>query len=127
MSNDNCLCVIVGTKLDLVSSSGRQVKTNEGIDLAEKQHEAQVERALKADPNSFLKDIDGKKLYFETSAKTGEGVEELFDNIKSIILPELEKTREPAKGAGKKSPGDKTVRLGEANGRHASGEGGCAC
>ena len=129
VSNDNCLTVIVGTKLDLVSSEGRQVKTNEGIELAERQHRAQTERALNVDPNSFLKDIDGKTLYFETSAKSGSGVEELFDRIKSIILAQLEKTasREPAGGSkyrGKKSA-DKPVRLEDTDGVAGNRSGRC--
>lgn len=89
-SADSCLTMVVGTKLDLVSTMGRQVEPSEGRELAERQHSRQLERALQVNPQSYLKSLKGKTLYFETSAKTGEGVTELFDCIQEIILPQLE-------------------------------------
>ena len=91
-SVDNCLTVVVGTKLDLLNEKGRAVKSSEGVDLAVQQHQFQLQRALKHNPDTFLKDIDGSKLYYETSAKTGEGVNKLFEDIQCILLANLEKT-----------------------------------
>ena len=96
-SVDRCLPVVVGTKLDLVPERGRQVKTSEGQELAETELHTLLERALKINPNSYLKTVQGKKLYFETSAKSGEGVTELFEHIQSVILPQLEKTNSGAR------------------------------
>ena len=107
-SIDSCLPVVVGTKLDLVSTEGRQVKSSEGRNLAEEEHQRLLHKALKSNPNSYLKGIQANKLYFETSAKTGEGVTELFHYIQSTVLPQLEKARPPNKGG---KPYDKSIRL----------------
>ena len=74
----SCLTIVVGTKLDLVESEGRQVKASEGQELAAEQLAFHLEQAQRSNPDSYLKDIDGTKLYFETSSLTGEGVTELF-------------------------------------------------
>nr|ABD65438.1 Rab20-like [Suberites domuncula] len=87
----DCLTIVTGTKQDLVSSQGRQVKSSEGVELAEQLYTTQLQ-ALRGSQNSFLKGLDPKKLYIETSSKTGEGVQELFDQIRSIVLPHLRKT-----------------------------------
>ena len=112
-SVDSCLAVVVGTKLDLVSTKGRQVKSSEGRELAESQHDILLERALKTNPDSYLKNVQGRKLYFETSAKSGEGVTELFDCIQSIILPQLEKASSAShKATGKgRNPQERSIRL----------------
>ena len=102
---DSCLTIVVGTKVDLVES--RQVKTSEGQALAEQQLAFHLERALKTNPDSYLKDIDGKKLYIETSAKSGEGVNELFEKIQSILIPQLEKVAPPTAKGGR----GKSIRL----------------
>lgn len=95
-SVESCLTVVVGTKLDMVESKGRQVKASEGQELAAEQLAFHLERAQRNNPDSYLKDIDGTKLYFETSSKTGEGVTELFERIQSIILPQLQKVAPPS-------------------------------
>ena len=98
---------MVGTKLDLVESEGRQVKASEGQELAAEQLAFHLERAQRSNPDSYLKDIDGTKLYFETSSLTGEGVTELFEKIQSIILPQLQKVAPPASKEGR----GKSIRL----------------
>ena len=106
-SVDSCLTVVVGTKLDMVESVGRQVKSSEGQELAEQQLAYHLEQAQKTNPGSYLKNIDGRKLYFETSAKEGKGVTELFEKIQSIILPQLEKVAPPNVKEGR----GKSIRL----------------
>ena len=89
------MIVVVGTKLDLVPSKGRQVGVSDGQTLAREQHQKQLARALEQNSNSFLNAIDPKDLYFETSSKTGEGVSELFDYMQRILLAQLRKTSPP--------------------------------
>lgn len=124
-SVDNCLTIVVGTKLDLLETEERQVRTSEGVELAVQQHQFQLQRALKHNPQTFLKDIDGSKLYYETSSKTGSGVDSMFEEIKSILLANLEKAgsssaKKPAtKGGASLQLGDRT------NGPAASGNKSC--
>ena len=122
-SVDRCLPVVVGTKLDLVPERGRQVKTSEGQELAEAELQSLLERALKINPNSYLKKVQGKKLYFETSSKSGEGVTELFDHIQSIILPQLEKAAAGSGGAKKDRTTGRRARPQEGSIRLGAGDG----
>lgn len=94
-SVQSCLTVVVGTKLDLVASEGQQVKSSEGQQLAEQQLAFHLERAQQTNPDSYLKDIDGRKLYFETSAKDDVGISELFEKIQGIVIPQLQKVAPP--------------------------------
>ena len=125
---DTCLTVIVGTKLDLVPVEGRQVKMSEGQELAETQHRKQVERALRSNPNSYLKNVQGKRLYFETSSKSGDGVTELFDHIQRLVLPQLEKASggNPKKGAGQGAK-ERSIRLDASNVNDPPPRGGPCC
>lgn len=109
-SVQSCLTVVVGTKLDLVESEGRQVKTSEGQELAVRQLAYHLEQAQKTNPDSFLKHIDGKQLYFETSAKDDVGITELFEKIQSIIIPQLQKV---APAAATKEGRAKSIKLDE--------------
>lgn len=93
-ASGTCLTIVVGTKVDLATNK-RQVKCEEGVALAAEQHEKQKSRALAQDPNSFLRHVNGKQLYFETSAKVDTGVTELFDAIQKIVLSQLEKNVQP--------------------------------
>lgn len=115
-SVDNCLTVVVGTKQDLLEEKQREVRCSEGIELAIQQHQFQLERALKHNPNTFLKDVDGRNLYYETSSKTGSGVDKLFHDIQNLLLADLEKagTGSASKKAKAKSAdvGGKVVNLG---------------
>ena len=99
-----------------------QVKASEGRALAEGEHRKQIERAEIKNTNSYLQSLPSKKLYFETSAKTGEGVGELFDFIQTTLLEEMERRNTAAnsstrrkRGSQRKSmPGmDKSIRVGE--------------
>lgn len=118
-SVDNCLTVVVGTKLDLLETEGRQVRRSEGVELAVQQHQFQLQRALKHNPQTFLKDIDGSKLYYETSSKTGSGVDSMFEEIKTTLLADLEK----ASTSSAKKPATKggaSLQLGDGTGSAAT-------
>lgn len=72
-----CLMVVVGTKADLVTNRTRQVARTVGETLALEQNEK------KGRPrNSF-----SVNPFFETSAKTGENVEKVFEFILQTCLP----------------------------------------
>ena len=73
-AEDNCLCVVVGTKLDLVNDSTRQISPDVGIALAKTQNKDRFGE-INAVP------------YFETSSKTGKNVEEVFNFILNTCLP----------------------------------------
>lgn len=127
-SVDTCLTVIVGTKLDLVPAEGRQVKVSEGQELAEIQHKKQVERALRSNPNTYLKNVQGKRLYFETSSKSGEGVTELFDHIQRLVLPQLEKASGSySTKAASQGTKDRSIRLDASNVNEPPPRGGPCC
>jgi Ras-related protein Rab-20 len=104
------MTVVVGTKLDLVKSQGRQIGASEGRSLAVSQHQAQLDRAVKANPSTHLLKIQGNESYFETSAKTGEGVTELFQYIERISLIQLQKAGVNANRSGRSSEGA-TIQL----------------
>jgi GTPase SAR1 family protein len=126
-SVDNCLTVVVGTKQDLLETESRAVRRSEGVELAVQQHQFQLQRALKHTPNTFLKDIDGSKLYYETSSKTGKGVDELFEAVKTTLLADLEKTSGGASKKAAKSAKDTgaSVKLGEQTDGPTSSGGKC--
>ena len=91
-----------------------QVKTSVGRALAEDEHRKQVERALMRDANSYLQSVPTEKLYYETSAKTGEGVAEVFEFIQGTLLEEMERRRSGGGGRGKGAGGmDRAIRVGE--------------
>ncbi|XP_066284964.1 ras-related protein Rab-20-like [Branchiostoma lanceolatum] len=77
-AEDNCLITVVGTKLDLVTEETRQVKPEEAESLARELNSARIEKD---------RTVGEKKLSFETSAKTGHSVEELFNVMFGICLP----------------------------------------
>ena len=76
-SEPNCLVVVVGTKRDLVTNDSREIPSSAGEKLALEQNEK------KGRPRENFK----KKPFFETSAKTGKNVEEVFDYILNTCLP----------------------------------------
>ena len=112
-SVDNCLTVVVGTKMDLLDEEKnvRQVRRSEGVNLALCQHKFQLERALKHSPNTFLKDVDGSKLYYETSSKTGKGVDQLFGDIQCMLLDHLDNDKGAAKKKAQGKESGKVVNL----------------
>lgn len=61
---DNCLNVVIGTKLDLIANKGRAVEAADGIRLAQELNPGKDYQA-----------------YFETSSLTGDSVNEVFDFI----------------------------------------------
>lgn len=63
-----------------------QVQSSEGNQLAMQQHQKQLGRALEKDASTLLSKVDSQQCYFETSSKTGEGVEELFRFIQKTVL-----------------------------------------
>ena len=75
-----------------------------------RQHQQQLKRALEKNPDSFLSKIDSQHCYFETSSKSGEGVEDLFRYIeKTIVAQKQRQGGGSADGASKKgSKGGKT-------------------
>ena len=76
-SEPNCLVVVVGTKTDLVTNDSREIPSSAGERLALEQNEK------KGRPRENFKE----KPFFETSAKTGQNVEEVFDFILNTCLP----------------------------------------
>ncbi|XP_028394315.1 ras-related protein Rab-20-like isoform X3 [Dendronephthya gigantea] len=73
-AEEDCLCVVVGTKLDLVNDTTRQISTDIGKALAKTQNKERLDK-LNVVP------------YFETSSKTGKNVENVFDFILNTCLP----------------------------------------
>ena len=71
-AEENCLYVVVGTKLDLLKEVKREVTLQEGLLLTQ-----EVNARLK------LKDIP----YFETSSISGHNVSRVFEYILNYILP----------------------------------------
>jgi len=73
----NCLIVVVGTKTDLVTRDSREVPSSVGEKLAIEQNER------KGRPRG------GFNVYpfFETSAKTGNNVDKVFEFILNTCLP----------------------------------------
>ncbi|KAJ3329424.1 hypothetical protein HDU93_001010 [Gonapodya sp. JEL0774] len=116
-ANPNIVIALVGNKLDLVINSG-------------------VPRAIEAEDARVYAEEMGL-LWFETSAKTGEGVSEVFTEIaKKIPFDLLTPRGRPSAITGGASPGgaaanplaagaDGRVDLGAAGGAQA--QGGCAC
>ena len=73
----NCLVVVVGTKTDLVTNDTREIPFSVGEKFALEQNEkkGRSRNSFKVFP------------FFETSAKTGKNVEEVFDFILNTCLP----------------------------------------
>ena len=113
----SCMTVVVGTKLDLVKSKGREIGASDGRSLAQNQHQKQMSKALESNPNSFLKKLDPQELYFETSSKTGDGVSALFSYIERILLGQLQQTHPSGSSKRDRSvsklskPSENTIKL----------------
>lgn len=69
--------VVVGTKKDLVTGSSREIASSAGESLALEQNEKKGRAS-----GSF-----NEKPFFETSAKSGENVQKVFDFILNTCLP----------------------------------------
>ena len=98
------------------------MQSSEGRQLAEQEHHRQTEKAKQKNPNTYLQSVPAKKLYFETSAKSGEGVGELFEFIRSTLVVELERQsssgseRNGRRRGGGKSGTDQPIKVGEDRG-----------
>ncbi|XP_046859156.1 ras-related protein Rab-20-like isoform X2 [Xenia sp. Carnegie-2017] len=79
-AEEKCLCVVVGTKLDIVKNSSRQISSEMGKNLAKAQNEERLNE-MKTLP------------FFETSSKTGKNVEDVFEFILNTCLPLDEKVK----------------------------------
>ena len=108
-----------------------QVKSSEGRQLAEEEHSKQIERALMRNSTTYLQSVPAEQLYFETSAKSGEGVAELFEFIQTTLVAELERksssnasSRSGSRRKGGKSGADQTIKVGEGGGE-TEGKKGC--
>ena len=73
-ADENCLRIVVGTKMDLVNDTNRQVSKEMGKALAKNQNKGRI-------------DETNVVPYFETSSKTGENVEAVFSFILNTCLP----------------------------------------
>ncbi|EDO45000.1 predicted protein [Nematostella vectensis] len=73
----NCLVVIVGCKKDLVTDDTREITEAAGMELAKVQNELKSRSLLSLKRTPF----------FETSSKTGDGVDNVFEFILSTCLP----------------------------------------
>ena len=108
-ANDAALVVVVGTKVDLLTSEShmRQVSQNQGHELC---REVNAGRTFKNIP------------YFETSSLTGDNVDRVFDYILSECLP--------LEGDGRSSAAvrrsNSTVDLERPKNKDKEG-GGCKC
>ena len=70
---DNCVVVVVGTKLDLVATGNRAVERADAVALAQELNAASTG---KHEP------------YFETSSLTGDNVQAVFEYIFNNCLPQ---------------------------------------
>lgn len=74
-ANEDCLKVVVGTKLDLLDTVSRDITREEGQKLARELNEHLDLKKLPHDP------------YFETSSLKNENVKEVFEYIFQHCLP----------------------------------------
>jgi len=75
-AHDNCVKIVVGTKLDLVESMSRAVSTQDG-------------QALANEINSPRLTGRNIPLYFETSSRTGFNVEKAFESLFKLCEPAM--------------------------------------
>ena len=73
----NCLVCVVGTKQDLVTDSTREIPEKTAKELA-----TEINRRKGREPFTL-----SRIPYFETSAKTGANVDQVFDFILRTCLP----------------------------------------
>lgn len=84
-AGQSCLAVVVGAKCDLLGQKSREVTKAQGQELAETLHAKQLDRAKVGGASTFLSTVTPKKSFFETSAKTGESVKEVFEYIEEVV------------------------------------------
>ncbi|XP_076456852.1 ras-related protein Rab-20-like [Babylonia areolata] len=108
-ANDDCLRVVVATKMDLIADEKREISVEEGRRLAREMNEHLDLSKAKGDP------------YFETSSKSGQGVEEVFEYIFQHCLPLSAEQRKKQDKARRD-----TIDLLEDSGEHSPGKK-CGC
>ena len=109
-ANDDCLRVVVATKLDLVSPEQREITVEEGRRLARELNEHIDLSKAPFEP------------YFETSSKNGKGVNEVFEYIFQYCLPLSDEQKKKQSHTRRD-----TVDLMDNSGVHGNGKGKCAC
>ncbi|XP_019633803.1 PREDICTED: ras-related protein Rab-20-like [Branchiostoma belcheri] len=106
-AEDDCLIAVVGTKLDLVTEETRQVLPDEAENLA---------KELNTPRNEKHRTVADRKLSFETSAKSGHNVEELFSAMFDICLPLDKAPKTPKRNTSTvdlEAPSSNKVPMGE--------------
>ena len=109
-ASDDCIRVVVATKMDLVNPEQREITVEEGKRLAQEMNEHLDLSRAPFEP------------YFETSSKDGRGVKDVFEYIFQHCLPLSDEQR--------KKQGQvrcDTVDLMDDSGVHRSGKTKCAC
>ncbi|KAI9289548.1 ras family-domain-containing protein [Umbelopsis sp. AD052] len=118
-ANPNIVIALVGNKLDLVQQAEEEDEdAEEGTSTV--RQVPQEEAAAYAQESGLL--------FFETSARTGDGVDQVFSDIaKSIPLEHILASSRGSRQGGSNNPRIDLMREG-ANGLRAPGEGSnCAC
>ena len=109
-ANEDCLRIVVATKMDLVSPEKREITVEEGKKLAREMNEH-----LDLSKTPFAP-------YFETSSKDGLGVGEVFEYIFQHCLPLSDEQRK-RQGHVRRD----TIDLMDDSGVYRSGKTKCAC
>jgi Ras-related protein Rab-5C len=118
-ANPNIVIALVGNKLDLVQQAEEEDEdAEEGTSTV--RQVPQEEAAAYAQESGLL--------FFETSARTGDGVDQVFSDIaKSIPLEHILASSRGSRQGGSNNPRIDLMREG-ANGVRAPGDGSsCAC
>ncbi|KAL3892349.1 hypothetical protein ACJMK2_004562 [Sinanodonta woodiana] len=98
-ANEDCLKVVVGTKLDMLQPGSREVTQEEARRFAREINSNLDQKKLDRDP------------YFETSSKTGMNVTEMFEFIYQYCLPLSEDKKISSLATKRTSASTSTVDL----------------
>ncbi|XP_065196636.1 ras-related protein Rab-20-like [Sycon ciliatum] len=78
-ANPKCLCAVVACKSDLVPQHGRNVDVSTAMEFAREHNQSRGAPLPVGCPN-------WDSAYFETSSKTGDGVQAVFDFLQRTLL-----------------------------------------